>query len=118
MDLSTGKLLCPLNDSTTNNALVNLEESEDGLITNGQKWLVGKMDKDGWFLITNHMIRRTNTNYYMQTRAAVSQAIMINIAYSLSSSSRTLRKQMLVSQKRLKLSYFEFQCKTYFKRIV
>ena len=61
MDLSSGKLLCPVNDSATNNALVKLEESEDGLIKNGQKWLVGRKNKDGWFLITNFISKRVLT---------------------------------------------------------
>ena len=61
MDLSSGKLLCPVNDSATNNALVNLEKSKDGLIKNGQKWLVGKKNKDGWFLITNCISKRVLT---------------------------------------------------------
>ena len=61
MDLVSGKLLSPLNDSIINNTLVLFEDSEDGLITDGQKWLIGEEDQDGWFLITNCLSNRVLT---------------------------------------------------------
>ena len=52
-DLSSGKSLGLIDDSAAKDSLVILEEKSDGEIVAGQKWLRGKVNPEGWFMLIN-----------------------------------------------------------------
>ena len=56
METSSGKTLVLSDDSTANETLVRLEETD-----NEQHWVRSRETKDGWFLIINSISKRVLT---------------------------------------------------------
>ena len=56
MDISSGKTLVLSDDSTANETLVRLEETD-----NEQHWVRSRETKDGWFMIIDSISKRVLT---------------------------------------------------------
>ena len=53
MDIASNKILSTVECSISDEGLVEIIDTEDGLLHNDQKWLKGKQNKDGWFMLVN-----------------------------------------------------------------